>query len=75
MIALLLIGMLAGENLAPGFGAQKADQVVVAKSERALTLLAGGKVIRTYKVAPRISFLTSKKHAMLRCSVLPPTHR
>jgi murein L,D-transpeptidase YafK len=51
MIAMLLIGMLAGENLAPGFGAQKAHQVIVAKSERTLTLLAGGKVIRTYKVA------------------------
>ena len=51
MIAMLLIGMLAGENLAPGLGTQKADRVVVAKSERTLTLLAQGKVIRTYKVA------------------------
>ena len=51
MIAMLLIGMLAGENLVSGLGAQKADQVVVAKSERTLTLLAQGKVIRTYKVA------------------------
>ena len=51
MIAMLLIGMLAGENLAPGLGAQKADRVVVAKSERTLTLFAQGKVIRTYKVA------------------------
>ena len=51
MIAMLLIGMLAGENLALGPGTQKADQVVVAKSERTLTLLAQGKLIRTYKVA------------------------
>jgi len=51
MIAMLLIGMLAGENFVSGLGAQKADHVVVAKSERTLTLLAQGKVIRTYKVA------------------------
>jgi murein L,D-transpeptidase YafK len=51
MIAMLLIGMLAGQNLAAGVGTEKADQIVVAKSERTLTLLAQGKVIRTYKVA------------------------
>ena len=46
MILLLLIGMLAVENRPP-----KADQVIVAKSARTLTLLAQGKVLRTYKVA------------------------
>ncbi len=51
MIAMLLIGMLAAQNLAPGLGTEKADQVVVAKSERILTLVAHGKVIRSYKVA------------------------
>jgi murein L,D-transpeptidase YafK len=50
MIAMLLIGMLAAE----GSGAtheQKADAVVVVKSERTLTLMARGKALRTYKVA------------------------
>jgi len=46
MILLLLIGMLAAEDRAA-----KADQVIVAKSTRTLTLLSHGKVLRTYKVA------------------------
>jgi murein L,D-transpeptidase YafK len=46
MILLLLIGMLAAET-----HATKADQVMVVKSQRTLTLLAQGKVLRTYKVA------------------------
>jgi murein L,D-transpeptidase YafK len=46
MILLLLIGILASES-----HAMKADQVVVVKSQRTLTLLAQGKVLRTYKVA------------------------
>lgn len=46
MILLLLIGILAGEN-----HTTKADQVIVVKSQRSLTLLAQGKVLRTYKVA------------------------
>ncbi|HUM05487.1 MAG TPA: L,D-transpeptidase family protein [Terriglobales bacterium] len=49
MLVLLLLGMLAE----PVWAApkMKADQVVVVKSERTLTLLAHGKVLRTYKVA------------------------
>jgi murein L,D-transpeptidase YafK len=46
MILLLLIGMLAAEDRAT-----KADQVIVVKSQRTLTLLAQGKVLRSYKVA------------------------
>src|SRR5271169_1809332 len=46
MITLLLIGMLAVESQAA-----KADHVMVVKSERTLTLLSHGKVLRTYKVA------------------------
>jgi murein L,D-transpeptidase YafK len=46
MILLLLIGMLAVEGRAA-----KADQVIVTKSARTLTLLSQGKVLRTYKVA------------------------
>ena len=46
MILLLLIGMLATED-----HATKADQVIVAKSERTLTILLQGKILRTYKVA------------------------
>ena len=46
MILLLLIGMLAAET-----HATKADQVMVVKSQRTLTLLAQGKVLRTYEVA------------------------
>ena len=46
MILLLLFGMLAAEGLAT-----KADQVIVVKSQRTLTLLSHGKVLRTYKVA------------------------
>jgi murein L,D-transpeptidase YafK len=46
MIILLLMGMLAAEA-----NAMKADQVIVVKSERTLTLLSHGKVLRTYKVA------------------------
>jgi murein L,D-transpeptidase YafK len=46
MILLLLIGMLAAEDRAA-----KADQVIVAKHARTLTLLSQGKVLRTYKVA------------------------
>jgi murein L,D-transpeptidase YafK len=46
MILLLLIGMLPTEaNVA------KADQVIVVKSQRSLTLLSQGKILRTYKVA------------------------
>lgn len=46
MILLLFIGMLAAQDRAA-----KADQVIVAKSARTLTLLEHGKVLRTYKVA------------------------
>jgi murein L,D-transpeptidase YafK len=46
MILLLLIGMLAAED-----SATKADQVIVMKSQRTLTLLSRGKVLRTYRVA------------------------
>jgi murein L,D-transpeptidase YafK len=46
MLLLLLIGMLAAKDRAA-----KADQVIVTKSARTLTLFAQGKVLRTYKVA------------------------
>jgi murein L,D-transpeptidase YafK len=46
MILLLLIGMLAAEGQAT-----KADQVIVVKSQRTLTLLSHEKVLRNYKVA------------------------
>ena len=46
MIPLLLIGMLAAED-----SPTKADQAIVIKSQRTLTLLSHGKVLRTYKVA------------------------
>ena len=46
MILLLLIGMLAAEGRTA-----KADQVIVVKSQRTLTLLSQGKVLHTYKVA------------------------
>src|SRR6267143_4848155 len=46
MILLLLIGMLAAED-----SVTKADQVLVVKSQRTLTLLSHGKLLRTYKVA------------------------
>lgn len=46
MMLLLLIGMLAVHD-----SAAKADQVIVVKSQRTLTLLSHGKVLRTYKVA------------------------
>jgi hypothetical protein len=46
MILLLLIGMLAGEG-----NVTKVDQVLVVKSQRTLSLISQGKVLRTYKVA------------------------
>ncbi len=50
MVLLLLIGMLA--EIQPQASAKtKADQVVVVKSDRTLTLLSHGNVLRTYKVA------------------------
>lgn len=51
MRMLLLLGMLAGAIEAQSRVNAKADQVVVVKSARTLTLLAKGKVLRTYKVA------------------------
>jgi murein L,D-transpeptidase YafK len=51
MIAVLLIGMLAADNSGAMADSPKADGVVIVKSERVLSLLAHGKVIRTYKVA------------------------
>jgi murein L,D-transpeptidase YafK len=46
MILLLLIGMLAADGRAT-----EVDQVIVVKSQRSLTLLSHGKVMRAYKVA------------------------
>ena len=46
MILLLLMGMLAADGQA-----LKADQVVVLKSERTLSLFSQGRLLRTYKVA------------------------
>ncbi len=51
MLAVLLIGMLAAEGSVPLAHPVKADQVLVVKSQRTLTLFSQGKVIRTYKVA------------------------
>ena len=45
-----MIGILAGGSI-PQAQAVKADQVLVLKKERALTLLSQGHAIRTYKVA------------------------
>jgi len=51
MLTVLLIGMLASEPSTTAPVKIKADEVVVAKSARTITLLAKGKPIRTYKVA------------------------
>jgi murein L,D-transpeptidase YafK len=51
MFAVLLIGMLAAENSVLLAQPVKADQVLVVKSQRTLTLVSQGKVIHTYKVA------------------------
>ena len=51
MILLLLIGMLAAENHAMKTDVIHADQVIVVKSQRTLTLVSHGNVLRTYKVA------------------------
>jgi len=50
MVTLLLIGMLAGVQAQPR-AKLKADQVVVLKSMRTLTLISHGEVLRKYKVA------------------------
>ncbi|HUD55743.1 MAG TPA: L,D-transpeptidase family protein [Terracidiphilus sp.] len=55
-LAVLLVVMLgvgapsstADETAAP---VKKADRIVIVKSERTLTLMSGGKVLKTYKVA------------------------
>jgi murein L,D-transpeptidase YafK len=57
MILLLLIGMLALED-----HAVKADHVIVVKSQRTLTLLLQGKVLRTYKVALGGTPVGAKEH-------------
>ena len=46
MILLLLLEMLVAD-----YSIVKADQVIVVKSQRTLTLLSRGKILRTYKVA------------------------
>jgi murein L,D-transpeptidase YafK len=51
MFAVLLIGMLTAESSVPLSHPAKADQVLVVKSQRTLTLLSQGKVIHTYKIA------------------------
>ena len=50
---LLLLGMLAGAPARPATPSSKmkADSVVMVKSTRTLSLMARGKVLRTYKVA------------------------
>jgi murein L,D-transpeptidase YafK len=50
VIAALIIGILA-VGVVPQVQEVKADQVLVLKKERTLTLLARGQVIRSYKVA------------------------
>ena len=51
MIWLLLIGMLPAENPATKAGMIRADQVIVLKNRRTLTLLFQGKILRTYQVS------------------------
>jgi murein L,D-transpeptidase YafK len=51
MIWLLLIGMLPAENPATKAGMIRADQVIVVKNRRTLTLLFQGKILRTYQVS------------------------
>src|SRR5580698_3996450 len=51
MIGLLLIGMLPAENPATKAGMIRADQVIVLKNRRTLTLLFQGKILRTYQVS------------------------
>jgi murein L,D-transpeptidase YafK len=46
MVALLLFGILAGDG-----SITRVDQILVLKSERTLSLLSQGKVVRTYQVA------------------------
>ena len=50
MALLLLIGMLAGVQSQTN-ARTKADQVIVVKSVRTLTLMSNGRVLRAYKVA------------------------
>jgi murein L,D-transpeptidase YafK len=51
LIALGVLGCSSGglKNLAQG--EQKADRIVVVKSEHTMTLMAGGRILRVYKVA------------------------
>jgi murein L,D-transpeptidase YafK len=51
MILLLLIGMLVAETQSTKAAVIHADKVIVVKSQRTLTLLSQGKVLRTYKIA------------------------
>src|ERR1700689_496117 len=50
-LILFVIGMLAAGMVAADDHSRKADKVIVGKSQRTLTLLAQGKVLRTYRVA------------------------
>ena len=51
LITILIIALLAADGMAARVNEVTADKVVVVKSERTLTLLAHGKVIRSYKIA------------------------
>ena len=49
-VVLLEMTGSAGSSTATPSG-QKADRIVIVKSERTLTLMSGGKVLKTYKIA------------------------
>lgn len=51
MLVMVLLGMVVVTSAAQPGRAEPVDKVLVVKSERTLTLLSRGKVIRTYKVA------------------------
>lgn len=50
LFAVLLVAALASSSEATP-REQKADRIVIVKSERTMTLLSGGRVLKTYKVA------------------------
>jgi murein L,D-transpeptidase YafK len=51
MILLLLIGMLSAEAATTKGGVERVNQVIVVKGQRTLSLVSGGKVLHSYRVA------------------------
>jgi murein L,D-transpeptidase YafK len=58
LACLLCVGHSAADTATP----QKADSILILKKDHTLELLAGGKVIRTYKVALGRGGLAPKEH-------------